>query len=34
LFKFGCSIGGEVVVKSLFGELFFETKFYGKNPYE
>ena len=34
LFRFGRSIGGEIVVKSLFGEEFFDIRINGKNPYE
>ena len=34
LFKLGCSIGGEIVVRSLFGDEFFNVKFGSRNPYE
>ena len=32
--KLGCSISGEIVVKSLFGEDFYNLDFNGKTPYE
>ena len=34
LFRLGCCIGGEIVVKTLFGENFFQLKFGNNNPYE
>ena len=34
LFKLGSGIGGEVVIRSLFGEDFFEVRFGGNNPFE
>lgn len=34
LFKLGCSIGGEIVLKSLFGQGYYDVDFDGRNPYE
>lgn len=34
LLKLGCSISGEIVIKSLFGDQFYNIRFDGRTPYE